>query len=80
MNQGKTYGNLEIYHLLRKCAHLIAETEFVLSNVIRGEDKVTLTFLCTIDNDFVSRTGDFVVDIERTTGLYLFAYSSVLLS
>lgn len=79
MSQGKTYGNLEIHHLLRKCAHLVAETELVLSNIIRGEDKVTLTLLCTIDNDFISRTSDFVIDIERTTGLYLFAYSSVLL-
>jgi hypothetical protein len=77
--QGKTYGNLKIHHLLRKCAHLVVETEFVLSNIVCGEDEVALTFLCTIENDLVSRTGDFVVDIERTARLYLFAYSSVLL-
>ena len=60
----KTYGNLEIYHLLCECAHLVAEAEAVLAHVIGREDKVALALLVAVENKLVGRTDNLVIDIE----------------
>lgn len=38
--QGPTYSDLEIHHLLREGAHLIIETEHVFSSLFRCEYRV----------------------------------------
>lgn len=76
--QQTTYGNLKVHHLLRKGAHLVVEAEAVFANIVCGEYKVTLALLCAIENESVSGADDGIIDIERTTGLYLFADMSDL--
>lgn len=67
----RTYGNLKIYHLLRKRAHLIVEAKSVLSDIVRRKDKVALSLLCSIKNELICRSGNRVVDIEGAAGLDL---------
>jgi hypothetical protein len=68
---GTTYSDLEIHHLLRERRHLIVEAEPVLSNIIRREHEVALTFLCPIKYHLLSGSIYNVVDIEGATRLDL---------
>lgn len=75
-----TYGDLEIDHLLGESAHLIVEAEAVFAHVKRCEDKIALSLLGAVENDFVCGADNRVVDIERASGLHLFTRSSARLS
>lgn len=60
----KPYRNLEIHHLLGERAHLIIETESIFPLLLRGEDKIALPFLGTVQYHLSIRTDHLVVDIE----------------
>ena len=77
---GGTYGDLEIDHLLGESAHLIVEAEAVFAHVKRCEDEIALSLLGSVENDFVCGADNRVVDIERASGLHLFACPSARLS
>ena len=66
-----TYRNLEVDHLLGKRGHLIVEAECIFADALRGEDEISLAFLCSVEDDLAARCGHGVVDIERSAGLDL---------
>ena len=76
---GGTYGDLEIDHLLGKRAHLIVEAEAVFAHVKRCEDKIALSLLGAVEDDFVCGADNRVVDIERASRLHLFTCLSARL-
>ena len=66
-----TNSYLEIDVFVCVCAHLVAEAELVLADLVGGKDKVTLALVLAIGDDFTAGSCDFVVDIERPSGLHL---------
>lgn len=65
---GRTiYRDLKIHKLLRESTHLIIKAEFILSSLSSGEDKVTLSLLLPIKNDFLSWSYNLIIDIEGTS-------------
>lgn len=73
--RGRTNSNLEIHHFLRKRRHAIVEAEAVLSNILSGEDEITLPLFRALHDDIVIgtdlRANHCVVDIEGASGLDL---------
>lgn len=65
------YRNLNVDKLLGKGAHLVAEAERVVAGLLGRKGKVALALLFARHDDLVVRGRDFVVDIERATGLDL---------
>jgi len=72
VSAGITYSNLEINHLLGKSRHLIVEAERVFAVALGREDVVTLSFLCTIQDDLAAWCSHGIVNIEGATRLNLF--------
>lgn len=72
----KTYRNLEINKLLCESTHLIIEAEPIFSRLTSREHEITLSFLLSIKNDFISRSYNLIIDIERTSSLNLSNHQS----
>jgi hypothetical protein len=68
---GSTYSDFEVDKLLRECAHLVIKAESVFSSLARREDEVTLALLFPIHDDLVRRAHNLVIDIKRSSSLYL---------
>src|SRR3569833_1421660 len=72
-----TYSNLEVDVFIRIRAHLVAEAELILADVVGTEDEVALSLILTIQNDLARGAGNLVIDIERASGLHLHRHCHV---
>ena len=61
-----TDRNLEVDEFLGERAHLVVEAELVLARHSRGEDKVSLPLLLSLQNYLAEWPSHLIVDIERT--------------
>jgi hypothetical protein len=66
-----THSNLKVYRLIGERAHLIAEAEAVLAQVVRGEDELALALLVAFGYDALVGCVDLVVYIEGAAILNL---------
>jgi hypothetical protein len=60
----RPYGNLKVYHLVRKGRHLVVEADSVIAFVPRRKDEIPLPLLGPCHHDLFPRPDDAVVDIE----------------
>lgn len=51
---GLTNSDLEVNELLGGVAHLVAEAKLVVADGVGREDKVSLSFLLTVQDDLVA--------------------------
>lgn len=68
------YGDFKVDQLLCESAHLVVEAEAVLADFIGCEDEVTLSFLGSVEDDFLlpaigSWADNRIINVERTTSL-----------
>lgn len=63
--------DLKVDSLLRKGRHVVGETERVLTDLVSGEDIVTLTLLFEREELLLVRIPDIHINIERSTRLDL---------
>ena len=63
---GRAYRNFKIHHLLGKGTHLVVEAKSVFPLLFRCEDKITLSFLCTVHDGFAIGTNHAVIDVKGT--------------
>lgn len=76
---GPSYRDLKVHHLVGERAHLVAETKLVLAHLLCGKDIVSLSLFDTRQDLLVSRSVDFVVDIEGAARLDLMQAVSIKL-
>ena len=69
--KGFAYSDLKVYHFIGSGVALIAETESVLSGVLRREDKVALSLFRVSQDNPVMGSHDFIVDLKLAAGLNL---------
>lgn len=51
VGQSGTDRNLEVHQFLGKSRHIIREAKLVISDLVCGEDEVSLSFFTPIQND-----------------------------
>ena len=66
-----SYRDFKVYYFLCECTHIIRETEGIFARLLCGEHEIALSFLGSIQNDFLLRILDFIINIKRTTCLNL---------
>jgi hypothetical protein len=71
MAGGLAYSDLKIYHFIWSGVTLIAETESILSGILRREDKVALSLFRVFQDDPVIGSHDFIVDLKLAARLNL---------
>jgi hypothetical protein len=69
--KGFAYSDLKIYHFIGSGVALIAETESVLSGVLRREDKVALSLFRVSQDNPIMGSHDFIVDLKLAARLNL---------
>lgn len=65
------HHDVEVDELVCQSGHVVCEAEGVFSNSIRCEDKVSLPFSSSIEQQLVVRVLDVPIDIKCASGLYL---------